>query len=128
MTIIQHPGGDYKQVALRENKVLSKKSPTVLLYQSDTAPGSSGSPVFNDQWQVRAGLCLHCYRVLKATNKQGPEDNRALHYDTWQEGTVKGHSSCMKGQARVGNLRESTFWCSRWKSSIWSLTMLPIKI
>ncbi|BDA43796.1 Uncharacterized protein y4fB [Coccomyxa sp. Obi] len=62
VSIIQHPGGDYKQVALRENKIISKKSPDVLLYQSDTAPGSSGSPVFNDQWQV---VALHSRGVRK---------------------------------------------------------------
>ena len=51
------------QVALRENKIISKKSPDVLLYQSDTAPGSSGSPVFNDQWQVETShpLKQRCY-------------------------------------------------------------------
>jgi endonuclease G len=50
-TIIQHPSGQPKQVALRENELLSIDENT-LLYQSDTAQGSSGSPVFNDSWQV----------------------------------------------------------------------------
>lgn len=50
-TIIQHPSGQVKQVALRENELLSIEKNT-LLYQSDTAPGSSGSPVLNDSWQV----------------------------------------------------------------------------
>ncbi len=50
-TIIQHPSGQVKQVALRENELL-KIDETTLLYQSDTAPGSSGSPVLNDSWQV----------------------------------------------------------------------------
>ena len=50
-TIIQHPSGQPKQVALRENELLEIDE-TTLLYQSDTAPGSSGSPVLNDSWQV----------------------------------------------------------------------------
>lgn len=52
-TIIQHPAGQPKQIALRDNKVLQIDE-TQLLYESDTAQGSSGAPVFNDSWQVVA--------------------------------------------------------------------------
>jgi endonuclease G, mitochondrial len=51
VTIIQHPSGLPKQVALRENQVVDLL-PRFLHYETDTEPGSSGSPVFNDQWQV----------------------------------------------------------------------------
>jgi endonuclease G len=51
ISIIQHPSGLPKQVALRENKLL-KKEDNFLVYHSDTAQGSSGSPLFNDTWQV----------------------------------------------------------------------------
>lgn len=51
ITIIQHPNGRAKQVALRENRLLDI-SADHLTYESDTAPGSSGAPVFNDSWQV----------------------------------------------------------------------------
>lgn len=53
LNIIHHPGGDYKQLSIRENQ-FKKIMPTTLWYKSDTAQGSSGSPVFNDQWQVVA--------------------------------------------------------------------------
>jgi endonuclease G, mitochondrial len=53
LNIIHHPGGDYKQLSIRENK-FTRIMPTTLWYQSDTAQGSSGSPVFNDQWQIVA--------------------------------------------------------------------------
>jgi V8-like Glu-specific endopeptidase len=53
MTIIQHPSGQFKEVAARENQLLQIGDRT-LLYATDTAPGSSGSPVFNDSWQVVA--------------------------------------------------------------------------
>ena len=52
-TIIQHPAGQPKQIALRDNKVLQIDEKQ-LLYESDTAQGSSGAPVFNDSWQVVA--------------------------------------------------------------------------
>lgn len=55
-TIIQYPDGDYQQIALRENKVLDISNPNALIYSTDTSNGSSGSAVFNDQWQV---IALH---------------------------------------------------------------------
>lgn len=51
--IIQHPGGDPQQVALRDNKVV-KSLEHFIHYEADTQPGSSGSPVFNDKWQLVA--------------------------------------------------------------------------
>ncbi len=53
LNIIQHPNGEPKQLALRENKLIDVLD-DFLHYQTDTAPGSSGSPVFNDQWEVVA--------------------------------------------------------------------------
>jgi len=51
LNIIHHPDGDFKQLSIREN-IFTKIMPTSIWYESDTAQGSSGSPVFNDQWQV----------------------------------------------------------------------------
>lgn len=53
VTIVQHPKGSYKQVALRNNEILEVLD-SYIHYNTDTLPGSSGSPVFNDQWQVVA--------------------------------------------------------------------------
>ncbi len=53
LNIIQHPGGELKQIALREN-YLEDILDNFLHYKTDTAPGSSGAPVFNDQWEVVA--------------------------------------------------------------------------
>src|SRR5215207_430865 len=55
VNIIQHPEGDYKQVVLRENQLVTRLD-RLLHYLADTNPGSSGSPVFNDQWEV---IALH---------------------------------------------------------------------
>jgi endonuclease G len=51
VNIIQHPNGEPKQIALRENQLIDLL-PDFLHYKTDTAPGSSGSPVYNDQWEV----------------------------------------------------------------------------
>jgi endonuclease G len=53
VTIVQHPGGQKKQVALRDNRIVDVFD-AFLHYAADTQPGSSGSPVFNDQWELVA--------------------------------------------------------------------------
>jgi V8-like Glu-specific endopeptidase len=53
VSIIQHPSGERKQVALRENQVIDVLD-SFAHYRTDTSPGSSGSPVFNDQWEIVA--------------------------------------------------------------------------
>jgi endonuclease G len=66
VTIVQHPNGQPKQIALRENQIIDVLE-NFLHYQTDTAPGSSGSPLFNDQWEV---VGLHHSGVPKR-NSQG---------------------------------------------------------
>lgn len=53
VVIIQHPNGGLKQIVLTANQVVRLWEHR-LQYTTDTLPGSSGSPVFNDQWQVIA--------------------------------------------------------------------------
>lgn len=53
VNIIQHPDGGPKQIAIRNNLVTST-SDTDVRYFTDTRHGSSGSPVFDDQWRVVA--------------------------------------------------------------------------
>jgi len=57
VNIIQHPLGRLKQIVLRENR-LAARSDKVLHYFTDTLGGSSGSPVFNDQFEP---IGLHHY-------------------------------------------------------------------
>jgi V8-like Glu-specific endopeptidase len=65
VSLIQHPRGMRKQVAIRENKVLDYFDDFVF-YETDTEPGSSGSPVFNDQWEV---VAVHNSGVPKTDGK-----------------------------------------------------------
>jgi endonuclease G len=53
VSIIQHPSGAPKVVAIRENRITDIFDDFVN-YTTDTMPGSSGSPVFNDEWVIVA--------------------------------------------------------------------------
>jgi V8-like Glu-specific endopeptidase len=69
VTIIQHPNGEPKQIALRENLVikLPRADDRFLHYQTDTTPGSSGSPVYNDQWEM---VALHHAGAPKRNDRE----------------------------------------------------------
>jgi len=55
LNVIHHPGGERKRVSIRDNRLVSQDEKW-LRYTSDTRHGSSGAPVFNDQWEgVGAG-------------------------------------------------------------------------
>ena len=55
--IIQHPSGGPKQIALYHNVIVYiDPDKRVVQYLTDTEPGSSGSPVFDTNWNV---IALH---------------------------------------------------------------------
>lgn len=53
VNIIQHPSGGPKQIGLYNNLVMYADE-NIVQYMTDTAEGSSGSPVFNSDWEVVA--------------------------------------------------------------------------
>jgi V8-like Glu-specific endopeptidase len=53
VNIIQHPGGQPKQIAMRDNFV-EYVGGGVVQYVTSTLPGSSGAPVLTDEWRVCA--------------------------------------------------------------------------
>ena len=79
VNVIGHPMGRLKEIAVRDN-MLQVRLDDFLHYKTDTEPGNSGSPVFNDQWEV---VALHHSGVPK-TDDQG----RVLRRDgqVWQPG------------------------------------------
>lgn len=73
VNIIQHPRGRPKEVALQDNQVV-KADKVVVQYACDTEPGSSGSPVFDNQWRL---VALHHASVM-SNNSEG---RRAMNLD-----------------------------------------------
>lgn len=65
VSIIQHPSGEPKAVAIRENKIIDIFD-DYIHYSTDTMPGSSGSPVYNDDWIV---ISLHHAGVRNPKNQ-----------------------------------------------------------
>src|SRR5262249_4847912 len=84
INIIQHPMGEMKQIVVRANRLLDLPNKAALdlyaHYEADTEPGSSGSPVFNDQWDV---VALH-HSGVPDTDKQG--NLRGIDGKPWRNG------------------------------------------
>ena len=79
LNIVQHPRGEAKQLVLRSNELVDLFD-DYAHYVTDTEPGSSGSPVYNDQWEV---VALHHAGVPRRDS-----EGRLLTRDgsVWQEG------------------------------------------
>ncbi len=78
-TIIQHPDGRQKHLAIRNNQITvyaqdgdlsdaDRAANNFLYYSTDTLPGSSGAPVFSDQWYV---IALHRAGVPETRTRGG---------------------------------------------------------
>ena len=71
LNVIHHPAGQRKRVSLRFNRMVAEDD-LWLRYESDTREGSSGAPVFNDQWEM---VALH-HGGVAATDDEGFELSR----------------------------------------------------
>ncbi|PHN00699.1 trypsin-like serine peptidase [Flavilitoribacter nigricans] len=65
LTIIQHPLGQQKMIAFRENQLIEAQG-NFLHYTTDTDRGSSGSLVANDDWEI---IGLHRSGVPEKNDK-----------------------------------------------------------
>jgi endonuclease G len=65
-TLIHHPNKERKQISIRENRIVDTLD-NFIHYKTDSLGGSSGAPVFNDNWEVFA---LHHGGIPKRDEKQ----------------------------------------------------------
>ena len=68
VNIIQHPNGLPKQISIQNNFTVFADA-TKIQYVTSTQPGSSGSPVFSDDWQV---IGLHHAGGWLSETDEGP--------------------------------------------------------
>jgi endonuclease G len=66
VNVVGHPMGRLKEISIRNNR-LDLQLEHFLHYATDTEPGNSGSPVFNDQWEL---VALH-HSGVPRLDKQG---------------------------------------------------------
>lgn len=52
VNIISYPNGDKKEYVTTHNRLLDLREDGFMLYEADTAKGSSGSPVFSRYWET----------------------------------------------------------------------------
>lgn len=130
VNIVQHPGGRVKQIVIRNNRLVDlpdeEEMRPFFHYEADTERGSSGSPVFNDQWEV---VALHHSSVPK-TNTKGQlvdadghviTDERDTGRIVWvaNEGIRVSHlvahirAARLAGEAEQMRLALLDFWQSR---------------
>ena len=82
LNIIQHPQGRRKEIAVQHNEI-SGVFPNVIHYTTDTEPGSSGSPVFNNAWDL---ISIHHAAGHRAPDYSWPNnpnymDNEGMRID-----------------------------------------------
>lgn len=65
VNIIQHPDGQGKTYAIRENRLVDVLDSGFLHYETDTLGGSSGSPAFSQNWEL---VALHHSGVPRVEN------------------------------------------------------------
>jgi len=80
VSIIQHPQGGPKKIAFTDNKV-SAVFDDLVQYSTDTEPGSSGSPVFNQEWEI---VGLH----HRGGGLAGPDGKKYFTNEAIQIGSV----------------------------------------
>lgn len=101
LPIIQHPDGEPMKVVLAQNHAVTDMVATRVRYTTDTLGGSSGSPVFNENWEV---VALHHSDRPKSPDSANDMLKRAL----------KGHTRVNEGipiQAILRDFRDKGLDC-----------------
>jgi endonuclease G len=97
LNIVQHPAGRMKEVALQKNEVTHLFAERIH-YTTDTEGGSSGSPVFSNQWDL---VALH-----HAAGDWDPVNNKWLDNEGMRIDSIVSHLKTQFGTSNPGLLQE----------------------
>ncbi|OLE23948.1 MAG: hypothetical protein AUG49_14615 [Catenulispora sp. 13_1_20CM_3_70_7] len=104
LNVIHHPNGDRKRISIRANTMVAEDD-TWLRYTSDTRPGSSGAPVFNDQWEM---VALH-HGAIPRQDGTGRSLTRAGQADGDAPASIEyGANEGVRVSRIVGRLTQTT--------------------
>ena len=91
--IIGHPKGyDQPQFSIQDNLFLETDA-TRMHYRTPTEGGSSGSPVFDDQWQVIGLHHAGSFTMSRLADKGTHAANEALRIDAIRDAIAKDPSA-----------------------------------
>lgn len=96
VSVIQHPATRRKEVCLHDNRITEIYT-NVVHYRTDTEPGSSGSPVFDNEWELLA--IHHAAGDMHAGNWL---DNEGIRIDR----IIDDLQSNLRGTSEAGILTE----------------------
>lgn len=99
VNVIQHPSGRKKEVALQKNEITHIYG-DFLRYKTDTQRGSSGSPVFNNSWEL---VALHHAGGAKDSNGKFI-NNEGIRIDKIVVDLKKKFSGTEKGRELLSEL------------------------
>lgn len=83
--VIGHPGGGTLSISLKDNRLLDHQDPR-LHYRAPTEGGSSGSPVFNRQWDL---IGLHHSGSEKMPMLNGKAGTYAANEGIWIQAIIR---------------------------------------
>src|SRR5262249_15141139 len=95
--VIGHPGGRSMSVSLNDNLLLDWDD-RMIHYRSPTEGGSSGSPVFNQQWDL---IGLHHAGALDMPRLKGKRGTYAANEGIWIQRSIQALADAnAKGQIK----------------------------
>ncbi|MGG3159773.1 DNA/RNA non-specific endonuclease [Priestia megaterium] len=97
VSIIQHPSGAPKTIAIRSNNIIDIFD-DYIHYETDTDEGASGSAVFNDEWMV---VGLHHAGVRDPENNDTFIANEGIRISSIVQFVMKQYSSLSDEKKRL---------------------------